>query len=292
MSHASALNVYCRTEADQNRLLTEIVGPVMEEALAGGRAESFFFDRFDARGPHVFVMLAAASEDDLAQLRESLAARLAPFLADLPIPGQPGEEELRERHEACRGKALSSLDRLPGLAEVNTFAFADHPASEYPFDIWSGLERQAEFRRAFSEQSLWSIGQLAASGGKKSMGPGLRFLATIDRQLRRLDLGAEAYWRFHAGTLLPATADQIAADPAAAAASLAPVVNAANQAVFDRVYAAVGREAAAEDPRALREVIHLSLKQLGIHLGYQIPMVTHAWRRSCGLPASPPAEAP
>ncbi len=309
MSDASALNVYCRSEEHQNRLLTEILGPVLEESVVSGRLESFFFDRFDGRGPHVYVMLAAAGEREGKALRAELAEKLAPFLDELPIPEAPNEAEILERHQACRGKALCTLDRLPGMAAPNTFAFADHPPSEYPFDIWSGLVHQADFLRAFSEQSLWSIAQLAASGGRKAMGPGLRFLATIDAGLRRQDLGAEAYWRYHAGTLLPANADEIAADPEAAAGSFAWLVNEANRAAFARVYAAVFRDAAAEDPRArrlveclaaelaegrrghraLREVIHLSLKQLGIHLGYQIPMVIFSWRRCFGAPEGAPA---
>lgn len=309
MSDASALNVYCRSEEHQNRLLTEILGPVLEESVVSGRLESFFFDRFDGRGPHVYVMLAAAGEREGEALRAELAEKLAPFLAQLPVPEAPNEAEILERHHACRGKALCTLDRLPGLAEPNTFAFADHPPSEYPFDIWSGLVHQADFRRAFSEQSLWSIARIAAGGGRKAMGPSLRFLATLDSTLRRLGLDAEAYWRYHTGTLLPESADQIAEAPAATAASFARLVTEANLAAFERVFAAVGEDAAAEDPRArrlaeylapelaegkrgrraLREVIHLSLKQLGIHLGYQIPMVVYSWRRCFGSPQGSPA---
>lgn len=306
MIGAIAGNVYCFTPGEQNRLLVEVVGPFVAAELAASRLEFFLYDRFDARGPHVFLLLAAGDAARSAELAAELERRIAPFLAALPESQGPEAAEIEERHLACRGKALCAVDRLEGFAARNSQAWAPHQEDGYPFWLWSGLSGRQELYRAISAQAASAIGQLAASGGVAA-GPALRFAASVDCGLSRLGLPAEAYWRHHVATLLPDRAEAIAAAPVELAEQLARLVSAANRASFDRVFA-FAAEPGREDPRAaalvlalapeladergfqaLREVLHLSLKQLGLHLGIQIPLVVYAWGRHFPPPAAPAA---
>lgn len=304
MKGAVALNVYCFTEREQNRLLTELLGPFAGQGIAAGRLDHFLYDRFDARGPHVFAVLVASADGACQAAAADLARSLEVFLAALPEAPGPAEAEIAARHEACRGKSLCALDRLPGLAGRNSFGLAPHPENDYPFWLWSGLKREAAFWRAISDQSLWAIGQVAARGGQMAIGAGLRFTASIDAALRRTGQDAEAYWRYHVSTLFPDQAEEIAASPAAAAERFGPLVRGGNRQTFDRVWQLV-EQPGKGDPRAallvdslaaelaaglrghraLREAVHLSLKQLGIDLSFQIPLLVHAWRRCFALPA-------
>ena len=300
MSQALAINIYCFSDAGQNRLLTEVLGPACERFFESGALTRFFFDRFDARGPHVFAILALADAEAEREVLAALGKELEAFLADLPELAGPDEEEILARHQACRGKALCALDRLESFALRNSWAVARHDAIDYPFRIFARLEREAFFWQVFSEQSLWAIRQLAARGGRAS-GAGLRWAASIDLGLRQGGIDGEAYWRYHLSTLLPNQAEALASSPAATAELLAPLVREPNRAAFDRVFAAAaapdgkdpqalrlvealagefaGRRPAEEGWAMLRELVHLSLKQLGLHLGFQIPLVVYAWRR-------------
>ncbi len=129
----------------------------------------------------------------------------------------------------------------------------------------------------------------------------MRWAATVDHTLRRLGFDGEAYWRHHTA-LLPHLEEELASARAATAATLAPLVRSNNRETFDRVFAAAaapggadpravrlveslapelagGEDEVRRGRRALREVVHLSLKQLGLHLGFQIPLVIHSWLR-------------
>lgn len=305
MKGVLAGNVYCHTPAEQNRLLIEVVGPFASAALAAGRLEFFLFDRFDARGPHVYLLLAGSDAETSRGLAEELEAEIARFLLDLPESPGPTDEEMQNWHDSCRGKFLCEMDRLPGFGVRNSQSWAPHREDAYPFWIWSDLARASDFFRAITAQSAGAIGQLAVHRGGSAVGPALRFAASLDHALRRLGLAAENYWGYHLATLLPERTEAIAETPVATAERFAPLVSAGNRATFDRFYAAVA-EPGREDPqaariaealaaeltgergyRALREVVHLSLKQLGLNVGLQIPLIVYSWSRYFRLPAGP-----
>lgn len=308
MKGVLAGNVYCHTPAEQNRLLIEVVGPFATGALAAGRLDFFLYDRFDARGPHIYLLLAGGSAEASRELAEELEGKIADFLLDLPASPGPSAEEVQKWHESCRGKALCEVDRLPGFAARNSQAWAPHPDDGYPFWIWSDLARAGDFFRAITAQSAGAIGQLAVHRGGAAVGPGLRFAASLDHALGRLGLSAAGYWGYHLATLLPERTGAIAAEPEATAELFAPLVSAGNRATFDRFFAAVA-EPGRVDPqaariaealaaelagergyRALREVVHLALKQLGMNVGLQIPLVVYAWSRYHRPPPAPSAQ--
>lgn len=298
MSSALALNIYCWDTNAQNRLLAEVMAPWVQEQGLAGQLELFLFDRFDARGPHLFFILGAADEATLDRFGEETGERIARFLKDSPSPSFMSQEEVQARHDACRGKTLCALDRLDGLAANNTYLLAAHTSQDYPFRLWSDLTHAEAFLRAFGAQSIWAMGEVAGRSGGLAMGPGLRWLASVDRMLHRAGLDPEAYWRYHVGTLVPSVVDELKrSSPAVVAANLAPLISANNAKTFARVWELLEKDVP-EDPRAirlvellatersrdrlqvaLREAIHLTLKQLGFHLSLQVPMVVYTWRQ-------------
>ena len=56
------LVAYCWGQEQQDRLLTECLKPAMEEWRSSGLTRRFWFDRFDARGPHVLGLLTTTPE--------------------------------------------------------------------------------------------------------------------------------------------------------------------------------------------------------------------------------------
>ncbi len=297
MSCDLALNIYSWGAAGKTRLLHELLLPALEPLYLEGRLTRWLFDRFDARGPHLFVLLGAPSQDQRRRLEEDLAAQIESFQAAFPCREELTEEALWAQHAACRGKSLCALDRLDGLASNNSFLFAPQGESDYPFSIFRRTRDVPDFWRAFADESFWAISQLAASDGR-AMGPALRWAATFDHTLEELGVDAESYWRYHLCTLLPALAERFEAEaPAAVLASLAPLVKEKNRQVFGRIWQVTAAEEG-RDPRAVallrsllrgfgaesefaapREVFHLSLKQLGLELTFQISIVLYAWQR-------------
>src|SRR6185436_17825658 len=110
-------NVYLWSRAAQNRFLTRCLGPAIRELQDQGLASGFWFDRFDARGPHVFFLLRPIGEP--MTVRELLAHRLGPFWP----PGRARRRSLSRRSKAgtfrfsarLSAQRTSSRDRSGGL---------------------------------------------------------------------------------------------------------------------------------------------------------------------------------
>lgn len=290
------LHIYFWGEQEQNRLLREWLGPTVRRLLEAARIRQFWFNRFDARGPHLMVFVEASS-DASEPLREELEEALSAYLEKSPSGEVLAAELLEERHRSCRGKALSALDKEPGIAANNSFAFF---AQEPPFPPhWYGGHLSAADARRLGEEltrtALWTIDRLddAVVGGAA-------WFAEVDRQVGVAGGGeAAAQWRFHATTLLLGLEQRLAEREAEIVAGLPELVGEHNQEIFNTLWdrsrevsglpdlgaliELLSREEDVARRRArIREVCHFTLKQLGLPVSWHIPLVLHAWSRRAG----------
>lgn len=294
-----ACNVYCWGARASERLLAECLAPAVRALRASGLAERFWFQRFDARGPHLFVLLGTAPGRADA-LREALGARLRAWMDANPSTETLPDDDLRVRHANCRGKCLCAVDAEPGFAPNNTVRWARQPPGGYPFNTAEGLARPDPFWDLASDLCEWSLSRLG-----DGTGAAIRWTAAVDAELRRAHPDAADAWRYYACTLLLGLDERLARDEAAVLDALPGIVGARNAAVFARVWDAVEggevvweplpellRMVFADDGRTmeqrmglLREVNHTVLAQLGLMVTSKLPLILFAWMR--GLAPAP-----
>ncbi|HEX6039514.1 lantibiotic dehydratase C-terminal domain-containing protein [Longimicrobium sp.] len=284
-----ACNVYQWGRPSADRLLAECLAPEVLALRREGLARSFWFQRFDARGPHLFVLVAAPAGQGGA-LRTRLDARLAAWLARHPCPERLPDDVLAARHAQCRGKQLSALDAEPGFALNNTVAWAAHPAHGYPLWLTAGVAE---------EEALWDLLSGLAAWTAAGTGSAVRWVADVDAALRRAHPEAGGAWPHHASTLLMDLEERMARDAAVVLDALPRVIGAGNAARFGSVWDAAERGPSAWAPlpellriiladdgrspdarlRLLREVNHGVLGQLGQPVAAHVPLVLFAWTR-------------
>ena len=295
MTHLG-LNVYFWGFREQDRLLVECLGPLAERLRGQGRLDWLWFDRFDARGPHVFALFTvpqAEAEGAARQIRESVAEYLGRF----PSLKSPAREDLEKWHAECRGKAQSPADREPEIADNNTWLLFEQDPHDYPLWLPRGLPDPAALWEVVDALAQWSIEQLARSQGTTPIGPAARWAAELDRALRTSGVGAE-FWRHHATTLLLPLKERLETDEAEVLSTLPAWIGEKNQAAFSRVWEKVADGAPDITPganriaeiavslpgearsRLLRETAHWVFKQLGLPVLLHIPLVLFAWSRN------------
>lgn len=294
-----ACNVHHRGRDAENRLLAGSLAPAVRELRRAGVARRFWYQRFDARGPHLFVLLGAAP-GRADELRAAVDARLRAWIDAHPSTEALSDDELATRHGQCRGKQLCALDEEEGMAANDTVAWAPHPADGYPYRHTAGAAGEAELWERLSDLAEWSIGGLG-----DATGTAIRWIAAVDTELRRAHPGvADAYWRRHAGTLLRGLGERLERDEEAVLDSLPRAVGERNAAAFGRAWRAAEEGEAvwpplrrllelvlADDGRTdavrialLREVNHSVLAQLGQPVALHVPLVLYGWMR--GRPAA------
>lgn len=291
-----ALNVYRRGRAAQDRLLAECLAPAARALLDEGRIRRFWYQRFDARGPHLFVLLGGAG---LAEARARLDARLAAYLAASPSTEPISENEVRALHAALRGKELCALDAEPGFAPVDSWAWTPQPRDGYPMRFLAGVPDPDGVWDELTQVALWSTTRLGGAADAA-----VRWIAAVDHALRWRGAPAEAYWRHHAATLLTGMDERLREDEDRVLAALPGVVGERNARTFARIWAEVDADAAAWAPVdalvgrvlapdgrtdasrrvLLRELNHAVLSQLGQPVRLHVPLVVHGWMR--GLPVA------
>ena len=124
----------------QDHLLTNWLGPTVAELKQETAIRAFWFDRFDARGPHLSIVLTLAK----AGVAERVSSSLKRYLSDFPSTELLSLDEVTALHKACRGKMQCEADRLPELAENDTFLAYEHPAWDFPFSLSQGLKDEVE----------------------------------------------------------------------------------------------------------------------------------------------------
>ncbi|HYU32690.1 MAG TPA: lantibiotic dehydratase C-terminal domain-containing protein [Thermoanaerobaculia bacterium] len=290
-------NVYLWGKASQNSLLVQCLGPAMREIQDEGLASGFWFDRFDARGPHIFFLTRPVS--DPAAVCALLAERLTTFLARLPATEEIPAAELDERRQRVLGKALCAADTLPGPAENRTFVLVEHEPDGYPFRLAADLRDAPGFWRLLDELSFWTVEQIASVPDSAMNATAIRWFASLDGALRQAGAARE-FWRYHAETLLPGLREKLAEDgelETGMSASLEAALSDRNRDAFARLWHQVecsgstwpqiGRlvklalavNGSSRRFAALREATHATWKQLGLPVRQEIPVVLFAWRR-------------
>lgn len=293
------VNVYFWGSTEQNRLLVECLGPAAHALRQSGACGWFWYDRFDARGPHVFAIFSVPA-DARDHVARDLARRIEAYLAAQPSTESLSTEVLATRHTECRGKQLCAIDGEPGLAANNTYRLFDHPARAYPFVLTEGMAaaREEALWSLVDELASWALAQIAPAPARLPTVAALRWLAGLDHTLQRSGLGAEAYWRYHATTLIYGLAERLAASEAEALRSLHTSISDKNRqslsTVWQHAAASVWTPLPAlvdliacepdwpmEDRwRLLRKLVHTALKQLGLPVAQHIPVVLFAWQRN------------
>jgi hypothetical protein len=290
-------NVYYWGDEAQGRFLVEQVAPLARCLLAEGAAESFWFDSFDARGPHLMLLFTPGAVAAPA-LRERLRRELEWRLAAQPSGAALERAALEERHRQCRGKELCVADTRPGLADNDSVVLFDHPADGYPFSHARGLAGAGELWRGVSQVVLWALDRRAVGDAAPAA---VRWTAAVDAALAAAGLAGEAYWRHHATTLVMPLAGRLAADEAAVLSAVPGVVGERNREPFAQLWQQVaaggwdgppvGRivalaGAAGDGHRRwslLREIVHTTLGQLGLPVRLHLPLVFYAWQRNLSL---------
>lgn len=284
----------------QDRLLLECLAPLVAGLRRQGLASGFWFDRFDARGPHLFAVLTVPREE-AAEIAGRLEEAIGAHLAAHPSFKIHTPEQLARRHEETRQRRPCEVDERPGFGLNNTFEIFEHPERGYPFWLSDGLAGEDELWDLVTDLTLWTIGQLAARPGSPATAAAQRHVASVSTELRRAGARPADYWLHHAPTLIPdlftgmspeqraATLTDLAADVGAANPALAESWREAEAApswaglpaMIRRILRGSGGNPAIPPPwPLLREIDHIVLKQLGVPAVLQIPMVLYAWRRS------------
>jgi hypothetical protein len=294
-------NIYCWDQEAQNRVLVDCVQPFVAELRQELGLTRFWFDRFDARGPHVVLLLTVPLGEDLL-VAERLGSRLSSFLSAHPPSGKTSVEEAEKRHLSCKGLTLCEVDGEPGLAPENSYRLFTHSAWGYPFRLTRGLpeETAAAAWGLLDELGSWTVSRLAAGPSGSTVRMAVRWLASFEGLLREIHPQPEQYWRFHASTLLFGLPKQLEENEAGVREALRSAVSPGNEQAFSAIWDEESRSgpcwpplrellrcvlAEADPPAASpwrlpREIVHWTLKQLCLYVASEIPLVLYAWRRN------------
>jgi hypothetical protein len=285
-------HVYRWSTPDQVRLLRDGLRPAAREARSRGLTSRFWYTLFDARGPHVFALFAAADRSRRRELADFLGDRLAGWLAAHPSAAPLDRDEVERRHAACRGKVLAAIDAEAGLAANDSLHLFEHPAGGYPFATAAGIVRPHELWRRLDPLALWALDHVGEAASA------VRLAAVVDHALGAAGVSAAGFWRYVATTLLVPLGERLASDEAGVVAALPAMVGERNTLAFGRLWSAVphgddppaaaavrlvvedGRRPLEHRFRLLREIVHVALAQLLQGVQARIPLVLYAWHRN------------
>lgn len=291
------LNVYRWTWEYQNLFLIECLRPLMVHFRSSVTGARFWFDRFDARGPHIMVLVSVPSV--LAdRARELMIQRLDEFATAHQELSGVGEQEAERLHRSVGRTTLCAPDREPGLATENSYLLFTQPPGDYPFHLTASWPAEVEERAWTLVDDLagWTIGRLAAKAGHKPTREAIMWLASLERHLRSSCDDPGGFWRFYAGTLLLSLPQRMRDDPAAVLDALDHAIGERNRGLFAGLWLeeerdgspwsglarlvqlvsqpSIGRTATMQ---FVRELAHWTLKQLCVSVAHEIPLVLYAW---------------
>lgn len=291
-----ALVAYCWGMNEQSQMLASCLAPAVADLRKQG-LQRFWFDRFDARGPHLFALFTVPSERFEAT-RESVEERLAAYLEDHPSRTELSPDELAARHRDCRGKALCEIDAEEGFAPNNTIRFCEQPGDRYPFSLGRGLADPDRLWDLLDGSTAWVVDRLSSQPAAAPTGAAAGWLAALFHALPRSFAEPHEYWRHHAASVIPRL--EAFSDDAEAIRRLTQALGESNEAALGAVWERARTEpppwqslpelvelvASARDPggagprELLREIVHVTLKQLGVPIKLQRPMLLFGWRES------------
>jgi hypothetical protein len=286
---------------EQDRLLVETLGPLVDGLRRDGLVDHFHFDRFDTRGRHLhgFVTTTEAHRE---AVRERLDTALRTHLATVSTVSPVSREERQRCHDECRGTVACPADELPGLADEGSHVVFEQDTDRISLGWVRRLDEDdgAELTDLLDDLDGWLLGRIRAVPHARRTATSVLWVAAVDHALGRHGADAAGYWRFHASTLLRKLEESLAKDPERVLAALPELVGEANRRTFealwdraleagaawpglDRLVELARREAAAAPaPRwaLLREIDHTVLRQLGLLVKLHQPVILHAWLRN------------
>jgi hypothetical protein len=287
-------NIYFWGSAEQDRLLVQGVRTWARETRQRGLARGLWYFRFDTRGPHVFLLFTSSAEKE-PELRQYLETRISDFLRTQPSREFLGAEEIEKRHTECRGKVFNAGDFEPGFPGNNSFLTFSHGGDQYPFHLFERLHQSNDLWRRLNQVALWAIDHLEGDATAAA----IDWIAAVDEALRAGGFPGEAYWRFHASTLLLRLQERLAANETEVLELVPRLVSDTNRTIFSQAWekAANGSKLEIDAAglvslimsdscplehrlRVLREVNHSVLAQLGQWVKFHIPLVVYAWSRN------------
>ncbi len=296
------LNVYLWQRTEQNLFLSSCLRPLVGRLEDQALSSFVWVERFDARGPHLFVVLRCDA-GDVAKFTATVNEAVAAFFADRQASGALSDQDLAERHEECRGKSLWQVDRQPGFAKEHSYVLEPIEGVVLPLYYWrdfatSGHPRLAEL---VAGATAWALERVPIDRDA-DIRAGITWCAAFNAcLLRRTSPGAVArYWQHHASSLVIGLEERWLEEPEEVRNSLPDAVKPNTAGAFAKIFSSV--EAAPLEPwpqmdqwitavldaapnenrgwRLLREINHSTLKQLGLYVRLHIPLTLFAWHRA------------
>ena len=303
MDNTLGFNIYYWGIEEQNRLIGECLLPALRNICKGRKVSRVWYDRSNIRGPHLFLLLTTR-DSHCPAFCSDLLRELHRYLQLRPSMKHLTETELLLLHDDMHGVTYCDKDLLGGLCannSVSQFVWFDDE-KHFPGRICRSKGRKALFSFA-KKMSLLAMRQVSGPDPKACDTFGLQFLMACDEILFDSREEANRYWRFHAGTLIR-NIDPERLSPEITTALLARTVSEATLSLSRTwranlahslvrkgrtasknkmpVMMAVSvvqafrdalRKIGGDADRIRRELIHVFLRQLGIPVLREIPMV-------------------
>ena len=286
------LNAYYWGDQEQDFLLAEGIGPILREADQRWDLARMWYDRGTMRGPHIFCLVTARS-DQAAAAMEFLQTKIAGFIqrhpSNCPLPA----DQLAALHRDASGKAFCAADLAEGMASNNELLVFIHENGEqrYPFRLCSDSRARAVWQ-AWKKAAFWTLRQIESAEPLEASA--VWFLLACDHLFFNSADARKEYWGYHASTLIPnldyrrmsgehakAMAGRLVSPQSIARIALWREQMSSGElssqaeallAVLSSLQPQIAQPLE-RDRALLRELIHVSLKQLGIHVVRQIPMI-------------------
>ncbi|MEM8933559.1 MAG: hypothetical protein AAGE94_20380 [Acidobacteriota bacterium] len=245
------------------------------------------------------MLLFAAPPRIADAARATLDAAFSRYVDALGEAPPSDPDEIAARHEGCRDKVLCAVDAEPGFGADGSLRSFDHTPEAYPFFL---VDRPAldDLLARLDRQTRWALDRLTQVEPDNATLDAMRWLAALDRGLdRRRPDDAHTYWESHVQTLRGGLAANLAEDRESVYRALPRSIREKNFNTFSRVWQAT---ADAPDPAPglqelldavlahtapdvppwalLREVVHTTLKQLGLPVAFHVPLTLFAWHRN------------
>jgi|SRR5947209_6196498 len=286
-------NAYYWGEQEQNFLLAKGIGPLLREADARWNPVRLWYDRSTMRGPHIFGLLTVGRQNALA-VQELLRSGISGFMKKHPSTHYLSKEKMAAFHKDASGKAFCADDLRDEMAGNNELLVFVHEDAEqhYPFSLCCD-SRAEVFWLACKDLAFWTLLQLDSSQPPDLAA--IQLLLACDYLLLGNEEWKKEYWSYHISTLIPhldyrrmssehvnAILDRLVSPDSLAriaewkqqmshAADIAQPVQELLRTV-SRLRPFISQPAT-RDQAMLRELIHVGLKQLGIYIVRQIPMI-------------------
>jgi hypothetical protein len=285
-------NIYYWGMEEQQRLLQHGLNAWAQDLRRQGWLQRLWFCPYDARSPHVFGIFTTTAAGENC-VKTYLQDSIQKFIAHYPSHVQLSDQEVSERHGGCRGRTMNLADREPGPALNNSFQIFEHEHNGYPFQLNVGAANADELWERIDRVCIWALEQ---AGGDVSRAA-VRWLAAVDRSLKRQEIPAAGYWRFHAGSLLLGLEQSFKERPEMSREWLQNAVSPANQKIFSNIWneendlsvdidglvrliISQQKSSLAQRFGLLRSINHFTLLQLGQIVLQEIPIILYAWQRN------------